>query len=112
MSLDVDVLLSNLGLTLLPAFTSTVKWLAARPRVQAPALPLHIVEKGVREVWCCGVREAPAVPFEAVRVFEGYVTSMSLERPLLAAFGWQCLWASMRFDDALHTTPSSIDPRD
>ena len=60
------------------------------------------------------LREAPLVPVEAIRALEMYVCRKSSEYPLLAAFGWQCLvmpWASMRFDDALHTTPSSIDLR-
>ena len=50
---DVDLLLSYLvalesagvGVSVLPAFTSTVKWIAGRLRVQAPVLPVHIVNR-------------------------------------------------------------------
>ena len=99
---------------------SAARWLAAQFRVQVRALPQHIMnrlqEKQVerRGADTVALREAPLVLVEAIRALEMYVCRKSSEYPLLAAFGWQCLvklWASMRFDDALHTTPSSIELR-
>ena len=75
------------------------------PTCSGSGSPVAHRQKGCKRSWWSGrgvetvtltLREAPAVPLETVRALEGYVTSMSLEHPLLAAFGWQCLvmlWA-------------------
>ena len=61
------------------------------------------------------IKEAPTLDVEHVRALENLVIKCSATNVFKSTFDWQCLvmtWASMRFDDALHTCPSTVCLRD
>ena len=60
------------------------------------------------------LEEATAVPFELLVLVERAIYTNTSSRPLLSLFLWQLLimvWGSLRFDDALHTSPRDITMR-
>ena len=61
------------------------------------------------------IREAIALPIDLVRVMECYVVKFSEWKPQVACFvGWLlCMvYASLRFNDACHVKPDSLEMRD
>ena len=109
------------GPTVIPSFCATVRWLSGRLRVPAPDLPSHIVSRlherllERRGVETRDIKEAPAMDVEHVRALENLVIECSATNVFKSTFAWQCLvmtWASMRFDDALHTCLSTVCLRD
>ena len=109
------------GPTVVPSYCSTVRWLSGRLRVPAPDLPSHIVSRlqerllERRGVETRDIKEAPALDVEHVRALENLVIECSATNVFKSTFAWQCLvmtWASMRFDNALHTCPSTVCLRD
>ena len=109
------------GPTVIPSFCATVRWLSGRLRVPAPDLPSHFVSRlqerllERRGVETRDIKEAPALDVEHVRALENLVIECSATNVFKSTFAWKCLvmtWASMRFDDALHTCPSTVYLRD
>ena len=60
------------------------------------------------------LKEAKPIAFKIVRAMEEGVMRYRIDRPLLAVFLWKALlmiWSSLRYDDALHVAPNTLEMR-
>ena len=106
------------GPTVITSVRSAIKWLGKRigmviPNMDDPqikAVEMDVVERRAQEV-----RAAIALPIDLVRVMERYVVKFSDCKPQAACFvGWLlCMvYASLRFNDACHVKPDSLEMQD
>ena len=109
------------GPTVIPSFCATVRWLSGRLRVPSQDLPSHIVSRlqerllERRGVETRDSRRRRPWTLSTFGHLENLVIECSAKNVFKSTFAWQCLvmtWASMRFDDALHTCPSTVCLRD
>ena len=106
------------GLTVITSVRSAARWLGKRIGLPVPDmddLQIKAVEVDVVERRAQEVREAIALPIDLVRVMECYVVKFSDYKPQVACFvGWLlCMvHASLRFNDACHVKPDSLEMQD
>ena len=102
------------GTSSMPSAISTVSWMCRRLQMEEPllqggefkALQAEVVERRGR-----AVKEARPLDMRALPALEMAAESWASDQVPYAVFVWQwlCLaWGSLRFDDALHTSPSSL----
>ena len=101
------------GPSVIPAFRSSLKWVAARLALQLPDLQdmrLKALQDKVISNRAKTLKEARPVPMIAVRALERYVVSEGEPEPARVFVWWiLCMiFASLRFDDAIHVRPSEL----
>ena len=105
------------GPSVIPAFKTAVKWVAARLALELPDmgdLRLKALQDKVIADRAKMLKEAVAIPMQAVRALEKLVCSTS-EPDQALVFCWWILcmiFASLRFDDATHVRPSELIMKD
>ena len=101
------------GPSVLPTFRSSVKWITAKLAIECPdvdhpallALQAEIITKRAATL-----KEAIPMPTPVVRAMELFVVQQDEpEAARLFIWWWLCMvFASLRFDDALHVRPSEL----
>ena len=91
-----------------------LEWVASKVGLAFPALPSEVVGAIFAQARApaAEVREAVALDLGVVRALEVLVGEWVHQAPGKAILAWQVLcmtFASMRFDDALHVRPSSLE---
>lgn len=105
------------GPSVIPAFKTSVKWVAARLALELPDLGdlrLKAIQDKVVADRAKTLKEAIAIPMQAVRALERFVCSEDGHMQA-RLFSWWILcmiFASLRFDDAVHARPSELIMKD
>ena len=103
------------GPTVMPSARTAVKWVASRLQLQVPDLDdprVLALEKQAIEARGKELKEAVPFPLLLVYLLELFVTRNHSQQPVASWFiGWiLCMiFASLRFDDALHVRPDSLE---
>lgn len=101
------------GPSVIPSLKTAVKWVAARLAIDVPELDDHRLTSIQQEVIskrATTLKEAIAIPIPVVKAIEGYVASDDHPEPARIFVWWLlCMvFASLRFDDAIHVNPSEL----
>ena len=105
------------GPSVIPAFKTSLKWVASRLAIAVPDLDdrrMRALQESVVVNRAKTLKEAIPIPIEAVGSLEGLVCSEDLE-VAARVFTWWILgmiFASLRFDDAIHVKPSELIMKD
>ena len=101
------------GPTVVPSFRTAVKWVTSKLAIECPDLTsaaLLAVQNEIVQKRAKTLKEAIPFPLELVACLETFV--LSTEEPAAARvfiWWWLCMvYASLRFDDALHVKPNEI----
>ena len=101
------------GPTVVPSFRTAVKWVTSKLAIECPDLAsaaLLAVQNEIVQKRAKTLKEAVPFPLELVACLETFV--LSAEEPAAARvfiWWWLCMvYASLRFDDALHVKPNEI----
>ncbi|CAE7560898.1 unnamed protein product, partial [Symbiodinium pilosum] len=104
------------GPTVIPSLRSALKWVGSRLAIKLPDLQdkrLLALETDVFQKRAKMIKEAVAMPFEVVQAMEKFVCS-GKEPAAARIFTWWLLcmvFASLRFDDAIHVKPLELEMR-
>ena len=95
-------------------FLASLKWVSSKIGLAFPALPSEVVGAVFAQAKApaAEAREAVALDLGVVRALEVLVGEWVAQAPGKAILAWQVLcmtFASMRYDDALHVRPSSLE---
>ena len=101
------------GPSVLPSFRTSIKWITSKLAVDCPDLAhpaLLAVQEDIIKKRASTVKEAVPIPIEAVGCLEMFVADSSAPEPArLFMWWWLCMiFASLRFDDAMHVKPSEL----
>jgi hypothetical protein len=113
-----DKMKANCGPSVIPALRATVAWISRRLSMQQPDLKNEFViaiENKVIEERGQELRKAIAFPIDLVKAAEGVVAAWEDLYPAFAVFLWFVLcmiYASLRFDDALHVKRATLEWRE
>ena len=104
---------SECGPSVVPTFRTSVKWITAKLAIDCPdvdhpgllAIQADIINKRARTL-----KEAVPIPTQVVRCFELLVVDTNEPDPTrLFVWWWLCMvFASLRFDDAIHVKPNEL----
>ena len=104
------------GPSVIPAFKTAVKWVTARLAIDCPDLEdkqLLAIQQEVITNRAKTLKEAVPIPVEVVRCLEKLVLSSREEASRLFVWWWLCMiFASLRFDDAIHVRPRELQMTD
>ena len=101
------------GPSVIPALRTSLKWVASRLAIDLPDLDdrrLRSLQEAVVSKRAKTLREAKPLPIEAVGALE-FLVCLSEEPDASRLFAWWLLcmiFASLRFDDAIHVKPSEL----
>lgn len=105
------------GPTVLPSFRMSIKWVTSKLAIDCPDLShpaLLAVQSDIIQKRATTLKEAQPIPIVAVGSLEQFVTN--LQQPDAAglfAWWWLCMvFASLRFDDAMHVRPTELIMQD
>ena len=101
------------GPSVIPALRTAVKWVTSRLAVNCPDLEdaqLVALQKDVIVKRATTLKEASPIPIEVVRCLERLVMLEDAPAPTrIFIWWWLCMvFASLRFDDALHVAPKDL----
>ena len=101
------------GPSVIPSMKTAVKWVAARLAIELPDLDDHRLSSVQQEVVskrATTLREAIAIPIGVIKSLEKYVVCPDHHEPARIFVWWLlCMvFASLRFDDAVHVRPSEL----
>ena len=101
------------GPSVIPALRTAIKWVTSRLAVKCPDLEdaqLVALQKDVIIRRATTLKEAIPIPIEVVRCLERTVMNHDLPIPTrLFIWWWLCMiFASLRFDDAIHVAPKDL----
>ena len=105
------------GPTVIPSFKTSLKWVAARLVMDLPNLDdrrLRALQEKVVADRAKTLKEAKPIPVDVVGALEGLVLNES-EGLAARVFIWWILcmiFASLRFDDAIHVSPKDLIMKD
>lgn len=113
LALDKD----ECGPSVIPSMKTAVKWVAARLAIDVPELEDHrltAIQQEVVSKRATTLKEAIAIPIAVVQALEAYVASPDHPEPARIFVWWLlCMvFASLRFDDAIHVDPSELHMKD
>ena len=101
------------GPSVIPTFRTSVKWVTAKLAIECPdvdhqgllALQAEVISKRARTL-----KEAVPIPTQVVRSMELFVVDeQEPEAIRLFTWWWLCMvFASLRFDDAMHVRPDEL----
>ena len=101
------------GPTVVPSLRTAIKWVTSRLAIDCPDLsapPLIALQNDIVQKRAKTLKEAIPFPIEAVACLEELV--VDLEEPnatRLTVWWWLCMiFASLRFDDAIHVKPQEL----
>ena len=101
------------GPSVLPSFRTSVKWVTSKLAIDCPDLAhpaLLAVQADITQKRATTLKEAVPFPIELVSCLELYVTDSFEPKPArLFVWWWLCMvFASLRFDDAMHVKPKEL----
>ena len=101
------------GPSVLPAFKTSLKWVAARLAIDLPDLDdrrLRALQESVIAKRAKTLKEALPIPIEVVGLLEVFVCDISKPEASRLFVWWiLCMvFASLRFDDAIHVRPCEL----
>ena len=105
------------GSSVVPAFKTSVKWVASRLAIDLPDMDdqrLKAIQDQIVSARATTLKEAVPIPIAAVGALEGLVLNPN-EFAQTRLFVWWLLcmvFASLRFDDAIHVKPSELVMKD
>ena len=105
------------GPTVIPSFKTSVKWVASRLVMELPNLDdrrLRALQEKVTADRAKTLKEAKPIPIEVVGALEGLVLNEAEGGPARLFIWWfLCMiFASLRFDDAIHVSPNDLVMKD
>ncbi len=120
--MSIDVLLKyaisldhqGCGPSVVPAFKTSVKWVCSRLVIELPDLDDHrlgALQAKISSERASTLREAVPIPIGVVGAMEVFVTIDTLPDAARLFVWWVlCMvFASLRFDDALHVNPNELE---
>ena len=101
------------GPSVLPSFRTSVKWVTSKLAIECPDLAhpaLLAVQAEIVKKRNTTLKEAVPIPIAAVACLELFVVDPNEpDAARLFAWWWLCMvFASLRFDDALHVKPQEL----
>ena len=105
------------GQSVIPALKTALKWVASRPAIDLPDLDdrrLRSLQESVVVKRAKVLKEAVPIPIEIVGGLEMLVVGRDLPDPARLFVWWllRMIFASLRFDDALHVKPDELKMQD
>ena len=105
------------GPTVIPSFRTAVRWVTSKLAIDCPDLShpaLLAVQNDVVQKRATTLKEAVPFPIEAVGCMEIFVCSETESMAArLFVWWWLCMiFASLRFDDAMHVKPKELQLQD
>ena len=110
-------MLGTCGPTVLPSLKTSIKWVAARLAMEVPNLDdrrLRALQEKIVADRAKMLKEAVPIPLVVVGALEGLVLNESEGTPARIFIWWiLCMiFASLRFDDAVHVNPADLKMKD
>ena len=109
-ALDLDQ--KECGPSVIPSLRTAIKWVTARLVIDCPDLDSPAILALQQEVItnrAKTLKEAVPVPMTVVIALEKFVTSEAPQAARLFIWWWLCMiFASLRFDDAIHVKPKEL----
>ena len=100
------------GPSVIPAFRTAARWVTSRLAIECPDLDDHqllALQQEVITKRAKTLKEAIPIPIEVVKCLERFVVLASPVQSQLFVWWWLCMiFASLRFDDAVHVKPSEL----